>query len=70
MKNVYKGIFSFNNGIVREYARAVSFKQARLMMAQRIAKKQEVDQWTVLKWMNQNPLRCKITLEMEVNRHV
>ena len=43
IKQLWKGIFSFPVGLVREYAYAYTEKQARILMVNRIAKRQGVD---------------------------
>ena len=62
-KRLWKGIFNFRNEIKREYARAYSPEQAKLIMARRIAKKQEVAPVVVMGWLKEHPNSYEIKLE-------
>jgi hypothetical protein len=51
IKNLYKGMVQFRKELFIEYAQAYTEKQARIVIARRIAKKQEVLPVVVLSWM-------------------
>jgi len=63
VKLLWKGIFNFQIGIVREYAYAYTKKQARVIMARRIAKKQGIDNIILFKWLTEHPTRYSIQIE-------
>ena len=65
IKKLWKGIFNFQLGIVREYAYAYTKKQARVIMARRIAKKQGIDNITLFRWLEDHPTRYSIQIERE-----
>lgn len=65
VKNLYKGVFNFPVEIIREYAMAYSAEQAKVIMARRIAKKQNISPIIILAWMKENSGIYKIALEME-----
>lgn len=66
IKQLWKGIFSFPVGLVREYAYAYTEKQARILMVKRIAKRQGVDAGFLMNWLTQHPAKHTIKLEMEI----
>ena len=55
----------FGKELFIEYAYAYTEKQARLVIARRIAKKQEVMPVIVLSWMKEHPDNYEIKLECE-----
>lgn len=65
LKNLYRGIFNFNIGIVRKYAMAHSEKQAKIIMARQISKDHDIDLIKTLKWLKDHPIRWKIALEIK-----
>lgn len=65
MKNLYRGVFSFRSGLVRQYAEAYSLKQAKVVIASIVAKKQGIEMWQLLKWMKDHDESWKIALEIE-----
>lgn len=65
MKSLWKGVFNFHSGLVRQYAMAGSEKQARVVIANIIASRQGIESWQVLKWMKDNKNSWKIALEIE-----
>lgn len=66
-KNIYKMMVQFSRELYIEYTAAYTDKQARIVIARRIAKKQGVLPVTVLKWMKDNPESYEIKLETEFN---
>ncbi len=64
-KNNWKGMIDFKTKLFIEYAFAFSKDQAKVVMARRIAKKQEVLPWVVLQYLKENPDKYEITLEQE-----
>ena len=58
-------MFQFRKNLYIEYAQAYTEKQARIVIARRIAKKQEVLPMIVLAWMKQNPDSYEIKTECE-----
>ena len=65
IKNLYKGMVQFRRELFIEYAQAYTEKQARIVIARRIAKKQEVLPVIVLAWMKEFPDSCEIKMECE-----
>ena len=65
VKQLFKGIFNFHNEIKREYAYAYTKEQAKIVMARRLAKKQEVLPVVVLGWLKDHPNSFEIKLEVE-----
>lgn len=65
VKNLYKGVFKFPHTGYTIIRAAHSEKQAALLMARAIAKKQDVHISTVLKWMSENKKDYLIKLEIE-----
>lgn len=65
VKSLFKGIFNLHNEIKREYAYAFTDKQAKIVMAWRIAKKQEVLPVVVLGWLRDHPNSFEIKIETE-----
>jgi hypothetical protein len=65
IKNLYKGMFQFRKNLYIEYAQAYTEKQARIVIARRIAKKQNVLASMVLAWMKENPESYEIKTEIE-----
>jgi hypothetical protein len=64
-KQLFKGVFNLRNEMKREYAYAFTPAQAKIVMARRIAKKQEVLPVVVLGWLKDHPNSYKITIETE-----
>ncbi len=65
MKNSWRGSFNFNRMSYVEYAHAHSLRQAYVIMARRIAKKQGVLPVVVLSYFKNHQNSYKIDLEME-----
>lgn len=65
MKNLYKGVFEFPHRAYILCRAAHSIAQAKVVMAHAIAKKQEVDDVKVLKWLKDNEDKYIIKLEVE-----
>ena len=65
-KSLFKGIFNLHNEIKREFAYAYTPEQAKIVMARRIAKKQEVLPVVVLGWLKDHPNSYEISIELEV----
>jgi hypothetical protein len=65
IKNLYKGMIQFRKELFIEYAQAYTEKQARIVIARRIAKKQEVLPVIVLAWMKEFPDSFEIKMECE-----
>lgn len=65
IKQLYKGIFNLRNEILREYAYAYTSEQAKIVMARRIAKRQEVLPSVVLGWIKHHPQSYDIKVEIE-----
>jgi len=63
IKKLWKGIFNFKVGIVREYTYAYTQKQARVMMIRRIAKKQGINNIILFRWLEEHPTRYSIQIE-------
>ena len=64
-KSNWKGMFNFKREVYIKYAFAYSKEQAKVIMARRIAKEQEVLPVVVLGYLKNNPHSYDITLEME-----
>lgn len=58
-------MIDFKTKLFIEYAFAYSKDQAKIVMARRIAKKQQVLPWVVLQYLKENPDKYEITLEQE-----
>jgi hypothetical protein len=65
IKKLWKGLFNFNNEIKRVFAFAYSRDQAKIIMARRLAKEQDVLPVTVLSWLKEHPDRFDIKTEIE-----
>ena len=65
IKQLYRGKFVFNRQDFCEYAYAYTEAQAKIVMARRIAKKQEVLPVVVLGWLKEHPDCYKISIETE-----
>jgi hypothetical protein len=65
IKKLWKGIFNFNNEIKKVFAFAYSKDQAKIIMARRLAKEQEVLPVVVLSWLKEHPGRFDIKIEIE-----
>lgn len=65
IKQLWKGIFNFPTGLRREYAYAYTEDQARVLMIKRIAKKQGVYPGYLFDWLEKNPIKYTIKLEIE-----
>jgi len=65
VKNLFKGMVQFRRELFIERTQAYSEKQAKVLIAKRIAKNQGVLPVTVLKWMKDNPDSYEIKLEIE-----
>ena len=65
MKHNWKGIFNFRRELYVKYAFAYSKDQAKVIMARRIAKEQEVLPVVVLGFLKDHPDSYEITLEQE-----
>jgi hypothetical protein len=65
VKSLFRGVFNLHNEIKREYAFAYTKEQAKIVMARRIAKKQEVLPVVVLGWLKQHPNSFEINIETE-----
>ena len=63
-KSKWYGIFNFHLSIKQEYAYAYSKKQAKIIMARRIAQKQDVSVVVVLKYLKDNPDSYEIKEEL------
>ena len=66
IKQLYRGKFVFNRQDFCEYAYAYTEAQAKIVMARRIAKKQEVLPVVVLGWLKDHPNSYEISIELEV----
>lgn len=64
-KSLFHGIFNLHNEIIRVFAYAYSKDQAKVIMARRIAKEQEVLPVVVLGWLKDHPNSYSISLEIE-----
>lgn len=64
-KNLYKMMVQFNKELFIERTQAYSEKQARMIIARRIAKKQEVLPLIVFMWMKEHPEQYEVILECE-----
>jgi hypothetical protein len=69
-KNLFKGMVRFNRELFIEYAQAYTDAQAKLLIAKRIARKQEVLPVTVLTWMKDHPESYEIIKEMEFTEDI
>ena len=70
IKNLYKGMVQFRKELFIEYAQAYTEKQARIVIARRIAKKQEVLPVVVLSWMKEFPESFDVKIEKEfIDKH-
>jgi hypothetical protein len=65
LKQLWKGIFNFHNEMKRVFAFAYSKDQAKIIMARRLAKEQEVLPVVVLSWMKEHPDSFDIKIETE-----
>lgn len=65
IKHLFKGIFNLHNEILREFAYAYTEEQAKVIMARRIAKRQEVFPNIVLGWIKDHPQSYEIKKEIE-----
>jgi hypothetical protein len=65
VKNRWKGMFNFNRELYIKYAFAYSKDQAKIIMARRIAKEQEVLPVVVLGYLKEHPNSWEIILETE-----
>lgn len=65
IKNLYKGMVQFRRELFIEYVQAYTEKQARIVIARRIARKQEVLPVIVLSWMKEFPDSFEIKIERE-----
>lgn len=66
VKNLYKGVIAMNRETFILYAHATSTKQAKLIFAQRIAKKHGVLPVVVHLYMKEHPDCFLITIELEM----
>jgi hypothetical protein len=62
---MFKGIFVYPRTMFTEYCWACSEKQAYVVLAGRVAKKQGVFSWEVLKYFKDKRDKVKITIEVE-----
>jgi hypothetical protein len=65
VKNLYKGMFQFPLKTYIERVMAYSELQAKVVMAQRLAKKQDRLPVEVMSWMKENPDNYEILLEVK-----
>lgn len=65
MYNVYKGVFNFPHKAYILCRSAHSERQAKVVMGHALARMQEVDIGTVMKWMKENEDKYLIKLEIE-----
>ena len=65
LKNLWRGVFNFHCQAFVLYGHAYTEKQAKIVMAQRLAKKHNVLPVTVLSWMKENPDNFEIKIERE-----
>ena len=65
VKHLYLGYFQFRHKTFVERAYAFSEKQAYLVMCRRIAGKQGVEPWMVLKHFKASPDAWRVDLEIE-----
>lgn len=65
IKSKWKGMFNFRRELYIKYAFAYSKDQAKVIMARRIAKEQEVLPVVVLGYLKDHPESWEITLEQE-----
>jgi len=65
IKDLYVGIFPFRKSIYTERCMAYSESQARMLLCRRIAKKQNVDFWTVFNFFEENPynINCEVKFD-------
>ena len=64
IKDLYRCIFQFRHATYIERTQAYSADQARVIIANRIARRQGVEPWVVLKYVKDNPDAVSIGLEM------
>ena len=62
-KSLWRGVFNFHNELKKEYAYAFTQEQAKLVMAKRLAKRQEVLPVVVLSWLKTHPCSYEIKKE-------
>ena len=65
IKNLYKGAIGYPHTTYIEYAYAYSKDQAKVIIAQRVAKKQGVLPVQVLCWMKEFPNNWQVDIEVE-----
>lgn len=65
-KSLFKGVFALNRETYIEYAHAFTPRQAYVVMARRIAKKQGVLPMVVLGYFKEHPNSYEITVELEM----
>jgi len=65
VKDLYIGTFQFRHSTFIERAYAYSDKQAYMIICRRIAKKQGVEPWVVLKHFSGNSQDCIVKKEFE-----
>lgn len=65
IKNLYLGIWMFPVKKEKEYASAFSLQQAKKIMVDRIAKKQNVLPVVIWNWMKAHPSLWDVKLEIE-----
>jgi hypothetical protein len=65
IKQLWKGMFNFRRELYIEFAYAYTVDQAKIVMARRIAKKQEVLPVIVLGYLKDHPNSFEIKLEIE-----
>jgi hypothetical protein len=65
VKNLFRGTFNFNKQIFCEYSYAYTKEQAKIVMARRIAKKQEVLPVVVLSWLKDHSNSYEINIEVD-----
>ena len=64
-KSLYQGSFAFPHKSYILRRAAYSADQAKILMAREIAKRQDTDNATVLKWLKDNEDKYLISLEVE-----
>ena len=65
VKHKYEVTFVYPHHFFVEYTSAVSERHAYVAAANKVAKKQDVDPWQVLKYFKENPDKVKVKLEVE-----
>jgi len=65
IKHLWYGVFNFRNEVKRFFVYAYTKKQAKILMARKIAKNQEVSFYTILRWLKEHPTSFKVELELE-----